>query len=189
MSEENSSSISAVLDEKYNGVCRQLETKDRQLNDLREYINRLASELRRKEVEIKELRISCREAKWAHGRPEPRKSEPSVAEQLAESRIPVLQDRAEYITAYGIEAHTPGYVYLFSTADGLHKVGKSANPLKRLTDFKQKDDSTKIRLVIQTLNHTKLESRLHERFADRRQGGEWFKLSELDIALLAGEFC
>jgi hypothetical protein len=78
-----------------------------------------------------------------------------------------------------------GYVYLIEGDEGCFKIGKSRNPDARVlqlgTGF-----SGDLGLVhqIQTDDMRWLESLLHRKFAGQRVRGEWFSLSENDLARL-----
>lgn len=80
-----------------------------------------------------------------------------------------------------------GFVYVINGggAHGLYKIGKSANPLKRLQDFQSGS------ALILSLEHTfrtndmaALERLLHWRFVRQRVHHEWFRLSYEDIQWL-----
>ncbi|MBU0491030.1 MAG: GIY-YIG nuclease family protein [Chloroflexi bacterium] len=79
-----------------------------------------------------------------------------------------------------------GYVYLVQAleiADRRFKIGRGKNPKKRLQGLQS---GSPVRLVIALTIPTdhmgRLEKGLHARFAAQRLHGEWFRLSEADVA-------
>jgi hypothetical protein len=74
---------------------------------------------------------------------------------------------------------TFGYVYVFgSKAEGRYKIGQGATPRARMSDYK-----TKLPFPVEMI-HTipaddkvKAEADLHRRLRDKRENGEWFKLT------------
>lgn len=80
-----------------------------------------------------------------------------------------------------------GYVYLISTTTGDYKIGCSSKPDTRLKAFsKLFPFSVNCEVLIKTENMNKLESDLHQRFADKRSNGEWFRLSAEDVDYIRG---
>jgi hypothetical protein len=81
-----------------------------------------------------------------------------------------------------------GYVYFVETADGQHvKIGFSTRPRKRFSEFGTLRPSIfAIRLLGSIPGSRKTERLLHEKFADARDNGEWFrKTPELDRLIAA----
>lgn len=78
-----------------------------------------------------------------------------------------------------------GYVYVIQH-DGLHKIGRTKNPDRRIEKELQPRLPREVTVVhiIKAENMFELESALHDRFADKRLNGEWFELDEGDIAWL-----
>lgn len=76
-----------------------------------------------------------------------------------------------------------GYVYLILAENGLYKIGKARNVSSRMQPFSV-HFPMKWDLVhsFQSENYSKAETILHEKFADKRDVGEWFKLSSEDVA-------
>lgn len=75
-----------------------------------------------------------------------------------------------------------GFVYLIARSDGLVKIGYSADPLARLSSLQvAHTEPLRLLAMIPRANPRKTEGELHETFADCNIGGEWFRLSELDL--------
>ena len=77
-----------------------------------------------------------------------------------------------------------GFVYVIKLGEtGFFKIGRSNNPDRRI--WKEISPvlpvEPEIILTIETGDMVKLEKKLHQRFADKRQNGEWFTLSDEDI--------
>ena len=83
----------------------------------------------------------------------------------------------------------PGYVYILKSEVGHYKIGRTTHP-----DNRQKTFSVKLpfrveyELVIKSDDYVTLEEELHTRFDYCRLDGEWFDLTEGDIADLLREF-
>ncbi len=77
---------------------------------------------------------------------------------------------------------TAGFVYLLSDGEGYYKIGRTNSIENRMRAFAT-EWRVKARLihVIQTEDMVGLESALHTRFANKRQNGEWFKLTRGDV--------
>ncbi|WP_422004855.1 GIY-YIG nuclease family protein [Roseivirga pacifica] len=78
-----------------------------------------------------------------------------------------------------------GFVYLMKEGSTVFfKIGFSQNPeFREKTLQSQKPDIT---LIETWKGDRKLETKLHKKFAEKRLRGEWFDLSESDIATLYG---
>ncbi len=74
-----------------------------------------------------------------------------------------------------------GYVYIWG-GEGIYKIGKAKNVRQRLASITRPPFVCELVHVIATDNATKLESLLHCQFAAQRKQGEWFALSDGDIA-------
>lgn len=85
--------------------------------------------------------------------------------------------------------HAQGFVYLIQAENQLVKIGVSINPQKR---FQTLNTASPIELSIlfsiKSDDAYTLEDKLHKRFADRHIKGEWFSLSEEDIASVKKEY-
>ena len=78
-----------------------------------------------------------------------------------------------------------GYVYAISDTSGGIKLGLAENPDDRVKQLQtgNKEQLTIIyRLYVEDMKHA--EDSLHLIFAGRRVNGEWFKLTEQEVALL-----
>jgi hypothetical protein len=91
---------------------------------------------------------------------------------------------------YGDETvRTPsrkGWIYVVEGQGDLYKIGLTTRtPSKRLAEFTPKlPFPTTLLVTIPTDDVISHEKAIHERFADRRVNGEWFKLSDRDILWL-----
>ena len=69
----------------------------------------------------------------------------------------------------------PGFVYFIQAGkDGPIKIGYSDDPLARLEDL-QTAHHEQLRLLMTIADNGTMEMQLHERFADLRIRGEWFR--------------
>ncbi len=86
----------------------------------------------------------------------------------------------------GKRDRTAGHVYLIGVLEGCHKIGKSNNVNRRIPEFGAKLPVV-LRVVhaIPTADMVWLESYLHMAFRHRRVRGEWFRLSEEEIGVIA----
>lgn len=78
-----------------------------------------------------------------------------------------------------------GYVYLIEAPGGLYKIGRSVNPLARLSQIAPRAAGLKLVSYIATADSVWLERYMHEAFSHRRVRGEWFNLSEAESELFA----
>jgi hypothetical protein len=75
-----------------------------------------------------------------------------------------------------------GYVYLIKAENGLTKIGETISPKKRYSSIKTAVPmDTEFLFAVKTNNAPGLEEKLHEKFSNKREMGEWFRLSEKDI--------
>lgn len=78
-----------------------------------------------------------------------------------------------------------GYVYLLQSPSTAYKIGRTVNPENRMKTFGiQLPFEVEYLAVIPTDDMYLLEATLHERFAYKRLNGEWFELSDADIAYI-----
>ncbi len=83
----------------------------------------------------------------------------------------------------------PGYVYVLQSETGHYKIGRARDPISRQKTFGVKlPFRVNYEIVIEADNYVELERDLHDRFAYCRLDGEWFNLTEGDIADLRREF-
>lgn len=80
------------------------------------------------------------------------------------------------------KAPIEGVVYLLQGGQ-YFKIGKSIDPDKRLTQIKlQLPFAVEVVHLIHAAHPAQVESYWHRRFAARRQNGEWFLLTEAEVA-------
>lgn len=78
-----------------------------------------------------------------------------------------------------------GFVYVLRSQDGLYKIGKSIDPDVRIKSLGVVLPFAITPLhIIPSQDYIAAEKRLHERFAQKRQRGEWFDLDEQDLSWL-----
>ncbi len=76
------------------------------------------------------------------------------------------------------------HVYVMGPRDGLYKIGFSACPAQRAAAIGGTATPVPIVLSVPCEWATKLERYLHQAFHHRRVHGEWFRLTEKDLATL-----
>lgn len=77
--------------------------------------------------------------------------------------------------------HPAGYVYVVQDIDisEYYKIGRTVNPSRRFSEFSQAlPFEIDVVAVIRTEDAPTLEWQLHQRYAEQRQRGEWFKLQD-----------
>lgn len=78
-----------------------------------------------------------------------------------------------------------GYVYLVRSVSGHYKIGRARNVRDRMKTFDIKlPFEVALDHVIRCADYKTAELALHQRYADRRVDGEWFALTEGDIAAI-----
>jgi excisionase family DNA binding protein len=82
-------------------------------------------------------------------------------------------------------AYDKGFVYIVKSREH-YKIGYSVRPIKRFVSMRtgNPDDTELIGLAC-AADYIHLESILHEKFKEKRVRGEWFTLSEEDLAEIA----
>lgn len=76
-----------------------------------------------------------------------------------------------------------GYVYLIKASTGHYKIGHTADPENRMKTFEVKlPFKVEYEHLIECDDRIDAERLLHQKFADKRIDGEWFALSDKDIA-------
>lgn len=76
-----------------------------------------------------------------------------------------------------------GYVYLLQSSIGYYKIGYTSNPTTRAATFAVKlPFDVEFMHFIKTNHMRRAEKQLHDKYAERRVNGEWFTLTEADIA-------
>ena len=90
---------------------------------------------------------------------------------------------------YEARSRETGFVYLIKGGDGTYKIGIARDPKNRLQRL-QTSASVKLELVAtmptQAMHRT--ESALHAQYADKRKHGEWFALTDADVAEIRAMF-
>lgn len=82
-----------------------------------------------------------------------------------------------------------GYVYILKSDSGYWKIGRAKNPANRIETFHVKlPFVVNYEIVIPATGYVALEQELHARFDYCRVNGEWFELTDGDIADLKREF-
>lgn len=78
-----------------------------------------------------------------------------------------------------------GYVYVLRSPTGAYKIGRTNNPHNRLRTFSVKlPFEVEYEVVIKAVDMFDLEAELHDRYAERALNGEWFALTDGDLAEL-----
>lgn len=81
----------------------------------------------------------------------------------------------------------PGFVYLLQSPTGYFKIGRTRNPERRISTLDVKlPFEIEVIALIPCPDMRQLERDLHERYADKRAGGEWFALTPEDVAYIKG---
>jgi hypothetical protein len=75
-----------------------------------------------------------------------------------------------------------GYVYLIRQ-DDLTKIGWSRTPERRLPEVADPERAEFLHLI-PSASPSSIEAALHRRFAGQRVQGEWFRLTDEDLAML-----
>lgn len=101
-----------------------------------------------------------------------------------ERQIERLYDKINTLTKRIREAKGWGFVYLMS-GDGYYKIGYSKRiPVRRVQLATKLPFELKLLCAIKSDSATTLERQLHERFANKRLCGEWFRLTESDVGYI-----
>lgn len=117
--------------------------------------------------------------------------EEPVFDGIRRSYIRFEMDRGRRLRLSSIGPKTakqpkPGYVYLLK-GGGCYKIGKAQNPEKRSETLAiQLPYPVQLIHYIPAKDPRVYESELHEQFADKRLNGEWFDLSDEDVAYIKG---
>lgn len=81
-----------------------------------------------------------------------------------------------------------GWIYICRDPhSALYKIGKSVNPEKRMTELIQ-GRKTELIWKIETNHMDRLENILHGKYKDKRDEGEWFRLSESDTEQIKNKY-
>lgn len=81
---------------------------------------------------------------------------------------------------------TFGYVYVFgSKVEGRYKIGQGASPKARMSDYRAKlPFPVEMIHTIPADDKVRAEADLHNRLRDKRESGEWFKLTPEELGQL-----
>lgn len=94
-----------------------------------------------------------------------------------------LKEAEEKVKTRPRNADPSGYVYLLQSSTGYYKIGRARNPNNRMATFGVKlPFEVEYRHLIKTDDMFALEAELHRRYADCRVNGEWFNLSDEQVA-------
>jgi hypothetical protein len=112
---------------------------------------------------------------------------PDITKILLKHRTDLVRsikvDNVGKVVSIELHPHGAGNLYLITSDSGYTKIGYAEDMYKR---FAQIDVSSPSRLTIHYFRWVKrvraLESSLHEKFSHLRVKGEWFKLSDGDLA-------
>ncbi len=79
-----------------------------------------------------------------------------------------------------------GFVYIIHSDSGLHKIGLSKHPQKRLAEHRcnYPDEILEMIRTIETEDMRHTERQLHNIFSRRHVTGEWFALQDSDFAMV-----
>jgi hypothetical protein len=84
-----------------------------------------------------------------------------------------------------IISEIPGQVYVISIPDGHYKIGVSNNAKERIATIQTSLPYTvSVHLVFDTDNCYEVERKLHQCFASKHVRGEWFRLTDTDLAYI-----
>lgn len=77
----------------------------------------------------------------------------------------------------------PGFVYLVSSGNGEYKIGRSLNVDARYDQLRKEYPMLSLELVYDFYadDYILAEKELHEEFADKAMGREWFSLDQSDV--------
>jgi hypothetical protein len=77
------------------------------------------------------------------------------------------------------------YVYLIRADNGLYKIGLTSNIERRFNTLRaQSPIPLELILYVNGENARELERELHDKFSDKRHHGEWFELSDENLAYI-----
>ena len=95
----------------------------------------------------------------------------------------VTCDEFGYIEDVQLYNDFSGYIYLIQAANGLTKIGKSADVHKRLNQIKA-NSPVDVKLIYSKFvkDADAEEKWLHKLYSGQRIRGEWFRLDDLDVA-------
>lgn len=77
----------------------------------------------------------------------------------------------------------PDHVYIWG-GEGIYKIGRAKNPLQRIRSFPIMPYPTGFAHILLTNDSKRLEHQLHIHFKEQRIQGEWFRLTDNDLATI-----
>lgn len=77
----------------------------------------------------------------------------------------------------------PDHVYIWG-GEGIYKIGRAKNPLQRIRSFPIMPYPTGFAHILLTNDSKRLEHQLHIHFKKQRIQGEWFRLSDTELATI-----
>lgn len=87
------------------------------------------------------------------------------------------------------QTYKVGFVYLIREPFGRVKIGKAVNYKARLNQLNTSAPyGLELITALATNDMTSLESELHSRYAGKRVRGEWFELTDIDVAQIIEQY-
>lgn len=78
-----------------------------------------------------------------------------------------------------------GYVYILRAQNGLFKIGKTKDPKARFESIKTSSpERVEVYRVFLSSDYSETEARLHRLFSEFRELGEWFRLTDDELAAI-----
>lgn len=78
-----------------------------------------------------------------------------------------------------------GYIYILKATNGLYKIGKTQNLNNRIKTIRTASPvKIEVYRVFQSTEYSKIELHLHSLFSDFREIGEWFRLTDEELATI-----
>jgi hypothetical protein len=75
-----------------------------------------------------------------------------------------------------------GYIYILKAENGLYKIGKSKNPGSRINSIRTSSPvKLEVYKVFLSSEYNRQEKHLHRMFANLRELGEWFRLTDEEL--------
>jgi len=111
-----------------------------------------------------------------------------AAVELGIEPVSVYQPRGPRLDIPERIPRKTGCIYVLRAPDGLHKIGRSVSPERRVGSLNtgRADRGLELVCTVAATHTSTLETMLHQRFASKRVNGEWFDLTPSDIEWIAG---
>jgi hypothetical protein len=101
---------------------------------------------------------------------------------INDTPLPVLEKRHHRSQHHS--GRMPGFVYVFEMA-GFYKIGRSFNALSRLSALRTASPfPVELILSIPSNRPGNLEKEIHAKFQSKHERGEWYRLTDEDVAEL-----